>query len=168
MPRSASRSPSRCRNTSPRGLPMSRMPTVNPSRCSGRGSRGRIVGLRSDVGSKSTVIYASLHPQPSFPRKREPRAPRVERLLWAPACAGATIYKSEPDLPCYGKAAAGAARGPAADDAGEHPGIAAGADDHQPARTELVDGLAGERGRPAFGNPLGAGDELVTRDFAQP
>src|ERR1700730_2541108 len=167
MPRSASRSPSRCRKTSPRALAMSRIPMVNPSRRSGRGRRGRTVGLRSDVGSRSTAIFTSLRPQPSFPRKREPRAPRAEQLVWAPACAGATIGWSGSYLLGYGKAAAGAARGPAADDAGKHSGIAAGADDHQPARTEFVYGLAGERGPPAFGNPLGSGDEFVARDFAQ-
>src|SRR5260370_6455709 len=167
MPRWANRSPSRCRNTSPRGLAISRIPIVNPSRRSGRGRRGRIVGLRSEVGSKSTVIYASLHPQPSFPRKREPRASRVERLLWAPACAGATRDLSASHLACHRKAAAGAADGPAADDAGEHPGIAAGADDHQPARTEFVDGLAGERGWAALGDALGAGDQLLAGDLAQ-
>src|ERR1700720_2480426 len=146
---------------------MSRIPILSPSSRSGRGRRGRTVGLRSDVGSRSTVIYASLHPQPPFPQKREPRAPRAEQLVWAPACAGATLGWSGSYLLGYGKAAAGAARGPAADDAGKHSGIAAGADDHQPARTEFVDGLAGERGWPAFGNPLGSGDEFVARDFAQ-
>src|SRR5436190_631841 len=64
-------------------------------------------------------------------------------------------------------AAAGAARGPAADDAGEHPGIAAGADDHQPARAEFVDGLAGERGGAAFGDALGAGDQFLAGDLTQ-
>src|SRR5207237_1741371 len=71
------------------------------------------------------------------------------------------------DLFGYGKAAAGTARGPAADDAGEHPGIAAGTDDHQPARTELVDGFAGERRRSAFNAP-GSSDEVVPPDLAQP
>jgi hypothetical protein len=46
-----------------------------------------------------------------------------------------------------GKAAAGTARGPAADNAGEHPGIAAGTDDHQPARTKFVDGLFSKPGQ---------------------
>src|SRR5580693_8089625 len=167
MPRSASRSPSRCRNTSPRGLAMSRIPILSPSNRSGRGRRGRIVGLRSDVGSRSTVIYTSLHPQPSFPRKREPRAPRAEQLVWAPTCAGATIGWSGSYLLGYGKAAAGAARGPAADDAGEHAGIAAGAHDHQPARAEFVDGLASERGRATLGDALGAGDQFLAGDLAQ-
>src|SRR5438132_10290379 len=147
---------------------MSRIPIVSPSRRSGRGRRGRIVVLRSEVGSSNTVMCASLHPRPSFPRKREPRAPGAERLHWAPACAGATIDLSGPYLLGYGKAAAGAARGPAADDAGKHPGVPAGADDHEPARPELVDGLASERGRAAFGDALGPGDELVAGDLAQP
>src|SRR5436305_14320518 len=74
---------------------------------------------------------------------------------------------SWPHLLGYGNAAAGAARGPAADDAGEHPGIAAGTDDHQPARAEFVGGLAGERGGAAFGDALGAGDQLLAGDLAQ-
>src|ERR1700720_3597874 len=146
---------------------MSRIPILSPSSRSGRGRRGRTVGLRSDVGSRSTVIYASLHPQPPFPQKREPRAPRAEQLVWAPACAGATLGWSGSYLLGDRKAAAGAARGPAADDAGKHSGVAAGADDHQPARTEFAYGLAGERRRTAFGNALGAGDEFVARDLAQ-
>src|SRR5437763_12783063 len=75
---------------------------------------------------------------------------------------------SMPALPGYGQAAAGAAARPAADDAGKHPGVAAGTDDHQPARPELVDGLACERGGAAFGDPLRPGNDLVARDFAQP
>src|SRR5262245_22237077 len=75
--------------------------------------------------------------------------------------------QSIPYLLRYGKAATGATRGPAADDARKHPGVAPCADDHNSARAEFVDCLAGERGRTAFGNPLGAGDELVARDFAQ-
>src|SRR3954454_907869 len=71
MPRSASRSPSRCKNTSPRDLAMSRMPIVDPSRRSGRGRRGRIVGIRSEVGSRSTLIVTSLHSQLSFLRKAQ-------------------------------------------------------------------------------------------------
>src|SRR5215469_3660956 len=60
MPRSLMRSPRRRKNTSPRGLAMSRMPMVSPSRRSGRGRRGRIVGLRSEVGSRSTATSISL------------------------------------------------------------------------------------------------------------
>src|SRR5271166_2483065 len=176
MPRAASRSPSRCRNTSPRGLAMSRMPILSPSRLSGRGRRGRIVGLRSDVGSRSTVICVPPCTLSRLPAKAGTQGPRVDRLPpvqargrpWAPACAGATIDFSGAYLLGYRKAAAGAACGPATDDAGEHPGVAAGADDHQPARPEFVDGLASKRGRPAFGDALGPGDELVARDLAQP
>src|ERR1700750_2667413 len=71
MPRSARRSPRRCRKTSPRGLAMSRMPIIKPSRRSGRGRRGRIVGFRSEVGSRSTLIVTSLHSQLSFLRKAQ-------------------------------------------------------------------------------------------------
>src|SRR5205814_8423255 len=96
----------------------------------------------------------------------------------APAAAGAALSSdfaprsgreapSWPHLLGYGNAAAGAARGPAADDTGEHPGIAAGADDHQPARAEFVDGLAGERGRAALGDALGVGDQFLAGDLAQ-
>src|SRR5207302_438849 len=194
MPRSASRSPSRCRKTSPRALAMSRIPIVNPSRRSGRGRRGLMVRLRSEVGSKSTVIRASF----SKPLKSGfcvQRRACFETRLWALLSMRKSLialrkvphpeeaakrpsrrthgalpvaFRSGFDLLGYGKAAAGAARGPAADDAGEHPGVAAGADDQEAARTELVDHLTGERGRAAFGNPLSARDKLVTRDFAQP
>src|SRR5436309_13414382 len=75
---------------------------------------------------------------------------------------------SIPDLPGYGQAAAGATARPAADNAGKHPGVAAGADDHQPARPEFVDGLAGQRGGAALGDALRAGDHLVAGDLAQP
>src|SRR5436853_2712934 len=124
MPRSRSRSSRRSRNTSPRALAISSKPMVSPSSRSGRGNRWVVVGLRSDVGSRSTVIA------------------------------------SPPYLLGYGNAAAGAARGPAADNAGEHPGPAAGADDQEPARAELVDGLAGERSGAAFGDAPGAGDQI--------
>src|SRR5262252_8174026 len=168
MPRSPSRSPRRCRNTSPRDLAMSRMPIVRPSRLCGRGNRGRIVGLRSEVGSSKTVMWTSLHPPPSFPRKREPRAPSAERLPLGPRFRGGDDRLSGPHLLGYRKAAAGAARGPAADDAGKHAGIAAGADDHNPAGAEFVDCCAAKRLGSAFGDALGAGDEVRARNLAQP
>src|SRR6516162_3193393 len=168
MPRSPMRSPSRCRNTSPRDLAISRMPIVSPSSRSGRGRRGRIVGLRSEVGSSKTVMWTSLHPPPSFPRKREPRAPRAKRLPLGPRFRGGDDRLSGPHLLGYRKAAAGSARGPAGNDAGKHAGIATGADDHNPAGAELVDGFAGDRGRPAFGDTLGAGREVLPGNLAQP
>src|SRR5690348_10774492 len=80
---------------------------------------------------------------------------------WAPACARATTILSGSYLTCYRNAAAGTADGPAADDAREHAGLAAGADDHNATGAELVDGPAGERLRPAFGDAPGTGDEIV-------
>src|SRR5438270_10360595 len=59
MPSSFNRSSRRSRNTSPRGFAISSIPIVSPSSLSGRGSRGLIVGLRSAVGSRSTVICTS-------------------------------------------------------------------------------------------------------------
>src|ERR1700676_3384430 len=70
-------------------------------------------------------------------------------------------------LPGYGNAAAGT-RGPAADDAGKHARPAAGADDQEAARAEFVDRLAGKLGRTAFGDALGAGDDVLARDLSQP
>src|SRR5215468_4910545 len=163
MPRSPSRSPRRCRKTSPRDLAMSRMPIVRPSRLCGRGNRGRIVGLRSEVGSSKTVMWSSLHPPPSFPRKREPRAHEGRAVALGPRFRGGDDRLSGPHLLGYWKAAAGTARGPAADDAGKHAGIAAGADNHNPARAEFVDGFAGKRLGSAFSDPLGAGDEVGPR-----
>src|SRR6516162_2888124 len=169
MPRSPMRSPSRCRNTSPRDLAISRMPIVSPSSFSGRGRRGRMVGLRSEVGSSKIVMRVSLYPSPSFPRSpeqparagrpgREPRAARAERLPMGPRFCGGDDRLSGPHFLGYRKAAAGATRGPAGDDTGKRAGIATGADDHNPAGAELVDGSAGERLGSAFGDALGAGD----------
>src|SRR5215468_10500719 len=168
MPRSPMRSPSRCRNTSPRDLAISRMPIVSPSSFSGRGRRGLMVGLRSEVGSSKTVICVSLHPPPSFPRTREPRAPRAERLALGPRFCGGDDRLSGSHLLGYWKTAARTARGPPGDYAGKHAGIAAGMDDHNPAGPEFVDASASERLRPAFGDALGAGHEVVARNLAQP
>src|SRR5271169_4743786 len=77
------------------------------------------------------------------------------------------VGQSIPHLLGYWDAAARPALRPAADNAGKHPGAAASANDHQPAGTKLVDSLAHERGRPAFGNTLGARDQLLAGDFAQ-
>ena len=46
-----------------------------------------------------------------------------------------------------GRLPRGPPAGPAADDAGKHPGIAAGADHHESVRTELVDGLFSKPGQ---------------------
>src|SRR5439155_16091971 len=87
---------------------------------------------------------------------------------WTPACARATTGSLRSHLACHRQAAAGTARRPAADNAGKHAGIAAGADDHNPARTEFVDGFAGEGSGPASGDALGASDEVAAGDLAQP
>src|SRR5215469_53525 len=165
MPRSLSRSPSRWRNTSPRDLAMSRIPIVSPSRLSGRGRRGRTVGLRSEVGSSNTVIYTSLYPHPSFPRKRNP-GPQVQSGCAGPRFRGGDDA-SIPHLLGDWQTTAGATRRPAADNTREHPGIPTGTHDQQAARTEFVDGFAGERRRPAFGDALGACDELFAGNLAQ-
>src|SRR5215469_10002800 len=160
MPRSAMRSPSRCRNTSPRDLAMSRMPILSPSRLSGRARRGRIVGLRSEVGSSNTVIFDLLAPSAVIPAKSGNPGPTGRTVALGPRLRGGDGGWLWSDLLGYGKAAARTAHAPAADDAGEHAGIAAGADDHQSARTELVDGAAGLRGQTA---PVNLGD----RNLAQ-
>src|ERR1700730_802255 len=167
MPRSLSRSPSRCRNTSPRDLAMSRMPILRPSRRSGRGRRGLIVGLRSEVGSSNTLMYASFSPAAVIPAKAGTQGPQGRAVALGPRLRGGDDSLRS-NLTCHRKAAAGTARGPAGDDAGEHTGVAAGMDDHNAARTELVDRSAGERLGPAFGDALGAGDEVGTGDLAQP
>src|SRR3984893_13311336 len=168
MPRSLSRSPSRCRNTSPRDLAMSRMPILRPSRRSGRGRRGLIVGLRSEVGSSNTLMYASFSPAAVIPAKAGTQGPQARAVAPAPPPARGRRASLRSNLTCHGKAAAGTAQRPAADDAGEHTGVAARADDHNTARTEFVDGFAGERGGPASGDALGAGDEVAAGDLAQP
>src|SRR5262249_42325331 len=167
MPRSPMLSPRRCRNTSPRDLAISRMPIVSPSSFSGRGRRGLMVGLRSEVGSSKTVMCVSLHPPPLFPRKREPGASRAERLPLGPRFCGGDDRLSGSHLLGYRKAAAGAARRPTRDDAGKHAGIATGTDDHNAAGPELVDGFAGTRSGPAFGDTVGACDKVGPGDLAE-
>ena len=85
-----------------------------------------------------------------------------------PRFCGGDDRLSGPHFLGYRKAAAGATRGPAGDDAGKHAGIATGANDHNPARPELVDGFTGKRCRSAFGDIWGAGDKVGTGDLAQP
>src|SRR6266851_2702225 len=180
-PCSRSRSSRRSRNTSPRALAMSRSPIVSPSSRSGRGSRARWLGLRSEVGSRSTLMisppsFATPRSNFAFPAKagiHSPTAPSPE--AWIPAFAGNAIFLETAistyalvlHLSCHGHTPPGA-RGPAADNAGKHPGTTAGPDDHKPARTEFVDTLSGKRGRAAFGDALGAGDQLLAGDLAQP
>src|SRR5881227_1840717 len=76
MPRSFNRSSRRSRNTSPRAFAISRIPIVSPSSLSGRGSRGLIVGLRSAVGSRSTVICTSSAGAVQRLRAAQPRVKR--------------------------------------------------------------------------------------------
>src|SRR5690348_10443641 len=81
--------------------------------------------------------------------------------MWDP------IGRSQFHLPRYGCAASGAAGGPAADDAAEHAGIAAGADDHQAAGAEFGNHSAGPLGGAAFGDAFRAAGEVFAGDFGQ-
>ena len=85
-----------------------------------------------------------------------------------PRFCGGDDRLSGPHFLGYRKAAAGATRGPAGDDAGKHAGIATGAGDHNPAGPEFVDSFARKRWGPAFGNAVGAGNEVGTRNLAEP